>query len=412
MARKKGIVKSVFYIMLGFVVVAGGVAFVTKYIDNDESCTHENQTELEAVSPTCMENGKTEGIVCVDCGEVLVEQKNVLALGHTEKAIEAVSPTCTENGLTAGKVCEDCGEVIVAQETVFALGHNYVNGICARCEDGTGYIDTLAPTGYMYQKPSLNEMVCGNVYRLGTSDMSIYMSLTSTVANKVFGVYGNHLGDSATSYATNARFFTLDGYNYVEFPTEDFFIVIDGVKYTDNAVIVTGIDTIVSTTTTSATRLVPLDSHFELWQTDGANLVMDESKIMFTAHGPAGIATKNTYTNFELTFDVIENTSTRTYYAVGIGAPTVGAGTVESAFIQFNYDQLYIRTIDGTELNYWNQSRSWTISVTDGYLTLVTGEGEIVCQNLALGVTSGHVNIQADENCNVTLDNVVMHLYK
>lgn len=43
---------------------------------------------------------------------------------HHEVIIEGKDATCTESGLTDGKVCADCGETLVAQEEIPALGHN------------------------------------------------------------------------------------------------------------------------------------------------------------------------------------------------------------------------------------------------------------------------------------------------
>jgi len=79
-----------------------------------------------AVAATCTETGLTEGKHCDVCGEVLVAQEVVAALGHTEVIDAAVAPTCAETGLTEGKHCDVCGEVIVAQEEVAALGHTEV----------------------------------------------------------------------------------------------------------------------------------------------------------------------------------------------------------------------------------------------------------------------------------------------
>lgn len=52
---------------------------------------------------------------------------------HTEKVVPAKAATCTEPGLTEGKVCEECGEELVAQEVIPALGHNFKDGVCTRC---------------------------------------------------------------------------------------------------------------------------------------------------------------------------------------------------------------------------------------------------------------------------------------
>ena len=79
-----------------------------------------------AVAATCTETGLTEGKHCSVCGEVLVAQEVVAALGHSEVVDAAVAPDCDDTGLTEGKHCSVCGEVLVAQEVVAALGHSEV----------------------------------------------------------------------------------------------------------------------------------------------------------------------------------------------------------------------------------------------------------------------------------------------
>ena len=103
-----------------------------------EAPAHEHVVVIdEAVDPTCTEAGLTEGSHCSECGEVLVAQETVDALGHTEVTDEAVEPNCTETGLTEGSHCSECGDVLVAQETVDALGHTEVtdDGIDPTCTE-------------------------------------------------------------------------------------------------------------------------------------------------------------------------------------------------------------------------------------------------------------------------------------
>ena len=118
-----------------------------------------------AVGATCTEPGKTEGKHCSVCHAVIVEQKEIPALGHswgewtvttpasctatgeetrtcdrcaatekrelaktghTEVVDPAVGATCTEPGKTEGKHCSVCNAVIKAQEVIPAKGHTEV----------------------------------------------------------------------------------------------------------------------------------------------------------------------------------------------------------------------------------------------------------------------------------------------
>ena len=92
--------------------------------------------------PTCTEKGYTTH-TCSECGDTYTDSE-VAAKGHTEEVDEAVEPTCTETGLTEGKHCSVCGETIVAQEIVDALGHTegeivVENNVAADCENSGSY---------------------------------------------------------------------------------------------------------------------------------------------------------------------------------------------------------------------------------------------------------------------------------
>lgn len=76
---------------------------------------------------------------CSVCGAVEGE-----ALGHTEEILAAKDATCDEAGLTEGKKCSVCGEILVAQNEVEALGHKDedMNGKCDN--GGEDYVWTVA----------------------------------------------------------------------------------------------------------------------------------------------------------------------------------------------------------------------------------------------------------------------------
>ncbi|MBQ6864327.1 MAG: Ig-like domain-containing protein, partial [Clostridia bacterium] len=77
----------------------------------------------EAKSPTCTEIGWDAYVTCSRCDYTTYAEK--AALGHTVVVDKAVAPTCTKTGLTEGSHCDVCGEVLVAQEVVEALGHTW-----------------------------------------------------------------------------------------------------------------------------------------------------------------------------------------------------------------------------------------------------------------------------------------------
>ena len=83
---------------------------------------HEIGTFTRVSNPTCTQTG-LETSVCTRCGETI--ERIIPATGHTEEVIPGTPATCTETGLSDGVRCSVCGAVLVAQEEISAKGHTY-----------------------------------------------------------------------------------------------------------------------------------------------------------------------------------------------------------------------------------------------------------------------------------------------
>lgn len=82
-------------------------------------------------APTCIEEGVEAG-VCEICG--MEQSRSVPTVYHTLELVHGQSATCTAPGLEAGVICAVCGEILIAQEPIPALGHIDENGdgLCDR----------------------------------------------------------------------------------------------------------------------------------------------------------------------------------------------------------------------------------------------------------------------------------------
>ena len=90
--------------------------------------------EVDAVAPTCTEDGNEAGTICSECGEPISNAAIIPATGHTERIIPAVAPTDTTPGKTEGKECSVCEAILVRPKTVYPEGfegftdHNMYDG--------------------------------------------------------------------------------------------------------------------------------------------------------------------------------------------------------------------------------------------------------------------------------------------
>ena len=102
--------------------------------DNKECLNHESGDWVIIEDSTCTSLGYKEKR-CIYCN-LLLQKESIELKEHTEKIIEAINPTCYDNGLSDGIICSKCNKVLKEQEVINKLNHDYE------------ITDSLNPTAY------------------------------------------------------------------------------------------------------------------------------------------------------------------------------------------------------------------------------------------------------------------------
>lgn len=94
----------------------------------DKPCTHEHTKTDVVKEATCIEDG-LEQTICVDCEEVLEEQKLPIDPENHDWVLESDTATCTEDGVKTHK-CSRCDETRIEDITAH---HTFIAGGCDKC---------------------------------------------------------------------------------------------------------------------------------------------------------------------------------------------------------------------------------------------------------------------------------------
>ena len=124
------------------------------------------------------------------------------ACEHAEEIIPASPATCTETGLTEGKKCSKCGEILVEQTVIAALGHTCVEGKCTVCGAEDPNYAPEVPAG---EWTLVTELKDGDRVLIGAATYGKLLSATKT------GFYNVGVDYSENDFAnvTDAEIFVV-----------------------------------------------------------------------------------------------------------------------------------------------------------------------------------------------------------
>ncbi len=176
-------------------------------------CTEHNwidDTDNEAnVDATCIATGLMAQ-VCEKCGEP-GEARVLDKVAHATVIDEAVAPSCVATGLTEGSHCSACGEVFVKQTVVDMVDHNYVDNKCTVCGDiivtGSQLADfTFGENGNASHKDG-SAIAADTEYQFG--DYTLKFTAVTNVYGGAFDAKGNSALKLGTSKAGGSFTFTV-----------------------------------------------------------------------------------------------------------------------------------------------------------------------------------------------------------
>ena len=145
---------------------------------------------------------------CTRC-DTYSEWREIEPTGHTEVIDNAVAPTCTKTGLTEGKHCSACGETLVAQTIVYALGHSFgewTQTLAPTCTEKGGerrdcsvceYFETreISANGHTNNEAVIENKIDATCTMHGSYDSVVYCSVCNSEVSRNIQII-RHLGHS------------------------------------------------------------------------------------------------------------------------------------------------------------------------------------------------------------------------
>ena len=144
--------------------------------------------EENRVEATCTQEGHYDEVIyCTVCNkEISRKTKTIAKKAHTEVIDEAVEPTCTEKGKTEGKHCSVCGEILVAQKEIPALGHDWKEATYTWNEDKTECTAERVCTRDASHKETETVKTTNSVTKAATCEEIGERTYTATFTNEAF----------------------------------------------------------------------------------------------------------------------------------------------------------------------------------------------------------------------------------
>ena len=189
--------------------------------------TDHTVVNMEGKTPTCTEEGLTEGSYCSECGEIIKQQRSIDALGHDLVKVDAVEPTEEMSGNIEYYMCNRCGkyfsdsdgeeETSLEELTLPAYGerheHNWIEAnrqepTCTKtglviytCQCGKQKEEVLNPLNHLIQ---VDKAISPTCTRNGLTEGS-HCSVCNTIITpqKEIAAWGHKFTTTTTKATTN-----------------------------------------------------------------------------------------------------------------------------------------------------------------------------------------------------------------